>query len=108
MCAPAGTTTTSFALAARVGRTRQHSIFGSHPAFRALITQVRRQLVFNRCRTDHARIAHLDQRRTLGMGKEVRGDLYRTPFVERAMGSANKLTPRFICSLCHLLIGSLS
>src|SRR6185369_13959486 len=79
-----------FALRACVSRTRQHCILRGDPTLDALAAQMEWQFVFNGRRTNHARVAHFNQRRPLGVSHEVRGDLHGAKLIRRATICASK------------------
>ena len=70
---------------ARVGRARQHAVFGGEPAL-PLALEERRHALLDARRAQHRRVAGLDQHRALGVLRELPGDAQRAQLVGAAAG----------------------
>ena len=79
LASPAG-----FARGAGQGGTRQHAVFGGNPSFAGAFHEARYGF-FNGRGTDHARVAHFNQRGAFCRGDKFRNNVYRTHLLRRAV-----------------------
>ncbi len=80
---------------ARVGRPRQHPVFGGDPAL-ALAAQEGRQVFLDAGGTQNPGLAHLDQHRTFGMEGEVARQADGTDLVGLAFAGSHAHCPGFL------------